>query len=62
MNKTTELRVNQFKIIHLKSKTNREKNFDVTEELRDLTKNNGTTTSGSKKKSENNLWLWSKIR
>ena len=40
----------QFKIIHLKSKKNREKNFDATKELRDLTKNNDTTTSGSKKK------------
>ena len=40
----------EFKIIHLRSKTNREENFDAMEELRDLTKNNGTTTSGSKKK------------
>ena len=40
----------QFEIIHYKSKTNREENFDVTEELRDLTKNNGTKTSGSEKK------------
>ena len=40
----------QLKIIHGKSKTNREENFDTTEELRDLTKNNGSTTSGSKKK------------
>ena len=40
----------QFKIIHLKSKTNREENFGATEELRDLTKNNGTATTRSKKK------------
>ena len=39
----------RFKIIHLKSKTNREENFDATEELPDLTKNNTITTSGSKK-------------
>ena len=29
---------------------NRKKNFDATEELQDLTKNNGSTTSGNKKK------------
>ena len=29
---------------------NREENFDATEELRDLTKTNGPTTSGSEKK------------
>ena len=47
----------QFKIIHLKIKTNSEKTFDVTEELRDLNKNNGTGTSGgSKKESYNNFW------
>ena len=40
----------QFKIIHLKSKMNREENFDRTEELQDLTKNNGTTTSRTEKK------------
>ena len=40
----------QFKIIHVKSKANREENFDATEELRVLTKNNSTTTIGSKKK------------
>ena len=40
----------QFKIIHLKSKTNTEEKFDTTEDLRDLTKNNGATASGSKKK------------
>ena len=40
----------QFKIIYLKSKTNREEKFDATEELRDLTKNNDTTTSGNDKK------------
>ena len=43
-------RVNEFKIIHFRRKTNREGYFDATEELRDLTKNNGTTTSGSEKK------------
>ena len=37
----------QFKIVHLKSKTNREENFDAMEKLRDLTKNK---TSGSEKK------------
>ena len=40
----------QFKIIHLKSKVNREVNFDTTEELQDLTKNNDTVTNRSKKK------------
>ena len=40
----------QFKIIYLKSKTNREEKFDATEELRDLTKNNDTTTSENDKK------------
>ena len=40
----------QFKIVYLKSKTNREEKFDATEELRDLTKNNDTTTSGNDKK------------
>ena len=42
----------QFKIIHLKSKTNREENFDATEELHDLTKNNDTTGNGNEKKKE----------
>ena len=40
----------EFKIIHLRSKAIREENFDAMEELRDLTKNNGTTTRGSEKK------------
>ena len=40
----------QFKIIHLESKTKREENFDATEELRDLSKNNDATTSGNEKK------------
>ena len=40
----------QFKIIHLKSKTNREENFDATEELYNLTRNNDATTSGNEKK------------
>ena len=40
----------QFKIIHLKSGTNSEENFDVTEELHDLNKNNGPGTSGDNKK------------
>ena len=40
------------KIIHLKSKTNREENFDATEELRDLTKNNDATGNGNEKKKE----------
>ena len=40
----------QFKIIHLKSKTKREENFDATEELCDLSKNNDATTSGNEKK------------
>ena len=39
----------QFKIIHLKSKANREEKFDATDELRDLTKND-TATTGSKKR------------
>ena len=40
----------QFKIIHLKSKTKREENFDATEELCDLSKNNDATTSRNEKK------------
>ena len=40
----------QFKIIHLKSKTNREENFDTIEELLDLTKNNGVATNRSEEK------------
>ena len=40
----------QFKIIHLKSKTNWEENFDATEELYNLTRNNDATTSGNEKK------------
>ena len=40
----------QFKILHLKSKTNSEETFDATEELRDLNKNNCAGTSGDKKK------------
>ena len=40
----------QFKIIHLKSKTKREENFDATEELCDLSKNNDATTRGNEKK------------
>ena len=40
----------QFKIIHFKSKTKREENFDATEELCDLSKNNDATTSGNEKK------------
>ena len=40
----------QFKIIHLKSKTNSEETFDATEELRNLNKNNSAGTSGDKKK------------
>ena len=40
----------QFKIIHLKSKTKREENFDATEELCDLSKNNDATISGNEKK------------
>ena len=40
----------QFKIIHLKSKTNSEETFDATEELRSLNKNNSAGTSGDKKK------------
>ena len=45
MNKRT-----QFKITHLKSKTNREENLDATEEFHDLTKNNDATTSVDEKK------------
>ena len=40
----------QFKIIHLKSKRNREETFDATEELHDLIKNNSAGTSGDNKK------------
>ena len=40
----------QFKIIHLKRKTNHEETYDATEELRDLNKNNGAGTSGDNKK------------
>ena len=36
-------------------RTNREENFDATEELRYLTKNNGATTSGSEEKVEHSL-------
>ena len=39
----------QFKIIHLKSKTDREENFDVTDLICDLTKNNDTTRGNEKK-------------
>ena len=49
------MRVNQtiefsFKIIHLKSKTNREENFGTSEELQDLAKNSSTATNRSEKK------------
>ena len=40
----------QFRIIHLKSKTNREETADATEELCNLNKNNGAGTSGDSKK------------
>ena len=40
----------QFKIIHLKSKTNSEETFDATKELRDLNKNNSAGTSADNKK------------
>ena len=40
----------QYKIIHLKSKTNSEETFDATEELHNLNKNDGSGTSGDKKK------------
>ena len=36
-------------------RTNREENFDATEELRYLTKNNGATASGSEEKVEHSL-------
>ena len=44
----------QFKIIHLKSKTNREEKLDTTVELIYLTKND-TTTTGSKKRARTNF-------
>ena len=34
----------------MRSKTNTEETFDVTEKLRDLNKNNGTRTSGDQKR------------
>ena len=34
----------------MKSKTNREENFDTSEKLQDLTKNSGTATNRSNKK------------
>ena len=40
----------QFKIIYRKSKTNREENLDVTRELRNLTKNDATTSGAEKKR------------
>ena len=40
----------QFRIIHLKSKTNREETVDATEELCNFNKNNGAGTSGDSKK------------
>ena len=40
----------QFKIIHLKSKTNSEETFGATEELLDLNKNNDARTKGDNKK------------
>ena len=40
----------QFKIIHLKSKTNREEKFDGMEELQDLTKNNAQQQMEARKK------------
>ena len=40
----------QFKINHLKSKTNSEETFDATEEIRYLHKNNSAGTSGDSKK------------
>ena len=40
----------QFKITHLKSKTNSEETFDATEELHNFNKNNGTGTYGDSKK------------
>ena len=45
INKSESNDIIQFKIIHLKSKGN----FDATEELWDLTKNNGTATHRSEK-------------
>ena len=39
----------QFKTIHFKSKTNKEENFDATEELHDLTKKKDSTKSGNEK-------------
>ena len=40
----------QFKIIHLKSKTNSEETFDTREVLHNLNNNNGAGTSGDNKK------------
>ena len=40
----------QFKITHLKSKTNGEETFDATEEPHNFNKNNGTGTHGDNKK------------
>ena len=42
----------QFKIIHLKSKKNREENFDATGEVWDLTKNDSLTSGNEKKELE----------
>ena len=37
----------QFKIIHLKSKTNNQEIFDATQEIRSVNKQNGRGTTGS---------------
>ena len=47
-NKTTDKI--QFKIIHLKSKTNKEENLDATVELCNLMKNDTTTSTAEKKR------------
>ena len=49
----------QFKIIHLKSKTNSEETFDATEKLRYLNKNNGSGTSKDNKKRVRTIFGWS---
>ena len=41
---------NEFKIIHLKSKTNRDEIFNAAEELYDLTKNDSATSGNEKKR------------
>ena len=46
----------QFKVIHLKSKTNKKETFDATEELHNLTNDNGVSTIGFEKRRARSLF------